>query len=78
MTATLAEPITGRNWLDHAACRGLPPAMFEMDRNDTRAQLEALAVCRRCPVQRYCYAVTSAQAPRDRNWGQVAGGHYFG
>lgn len=37
MTTTLAEPITGRNWRDHAACRNLPPAMFEMDRNDTTA-----------------------------------------
>lgn len=78
MTTTLAEPITGRNWRDHGACRGMSPSKFEMDSKDIEAQDRAKAICHRCPVMRRCYAVTSAQAPRDRNYGQVAGAHYFG
>ena len=39
------------NWLDHAACKGLPPELFFPNNGRDR---EALRVCAGCPVLPEC------------------------
>jgi WhiB family redox-sensing transcriptional regulator len=60
------------SWMDAGACRSEDPDLFfpVSAQGDGKLQtLQALTVCRRCPVQREClrYAVTNRQ--RHGVWG---------
>jgi WhiB family redox-sensing transcriptional regulator len=43
------------NWFDDAACKGEDPAWWHPDGHDNQTRAaKAIAICRRCPVQRDC------------------------
>ncbi len=51
--------MTVPGWIDRAACRGMPTAVFFPEGRGA-SDAEALAVCQGCPVREACadYAVT--------------------
>lgn len=53
-------------WMDHAACRGMGPALFFPQRGETQQQ--ALQVCAECPVRVEC-----GVAGRDERFGLWGG-----
>ena len=49
----IVQPRPG--WFDDAACKGQDPSMWHPDGTDNQRQAaKAIAICRRCPVQRDC------------------------
>ena len=47
------------NWRASAACRGIHPNLFFLEKGESVT--EAKAVCRGCPVRRECLAYAMAQ-----------------
>jgi WhiB family redox-sensing transcriptional regulator len=60
------------SWMDSGACRDEDPDLFfpvsAQGTGRTQA-LQALAVCRRCPVQRECLRYAVANRQRHGVWG---------
>ena len=55
------------SWQSLAACRGLGPDLFFLERSESVT--EAKAVCWSCPVRRDCLAVAMADDSLSGIWG---------
>lgn len=60
--------------LPGAACRTADPALFFPEPSDTGTEVQALAICARCPVRAQCYA---RAVDNGEQWG-IWGGVNFG
>lgn len=56
-------------WMESAACRDLPTALFFPADKDDGAAERAKAVCRSCPVRRDCVAYALADPTLTGVWG---------
>jgi WhiB family redox-sensing transcriptional regulator len=53
-----------KRWVASAACRGLNPDLFFVERGDTTGYREAKAICATCPVRADCLGYAMA-SPRE-------------
>lgn len=58
------------DWVLHAACRHHPnPDLWYPDSNDHHGRQQAIAICRRCPVQHACTDHAEQQRECHGIWG---------
>src|SRR5687767_1602600 len=60
------------SWFKQAACRGMGPALFFVERGETAKLREAKAICARCPVTAECLEL-SCSSNETRAYGVWGG-----
>ena len=75
--SALSRLLPREEWMDHAACRGQDPTMWDGDstKPDARAR-EAISICQTCPVRAWCLrtAEREEKATRVGNRQGIRGG----
>lgn len=56
-------------WLQQAACRGMDPSAFYLERGETSYAKDTIQICRSCPVQPECLEYALDSNERFGIWG---------
>ena len=60
---------TRPEWIQDAACKGLPAETFFPERHETHVAAKARAICASCPVMEQCATWAAATGEQDGIWG---------